>query len=57
MHKCLLIQLSPGDVVKYCGAYRKEFVLCIQIANYLEQIYGTVANKGPDKHYDSKNIL
>ena len=26
-----LIQLSRGDMAKYCGGFRNEFCLCIQI--------------------------
>lgn len=51
MHKSLFIQLNPGDMAKYCGGSREEFGLCIQIANFLEQIHRTLTDIEPDIHF------
>lgn len=41
----------------YENEYKKEFGLCIQVPNFLEQVHRRVANIVPGKHFYSKDIL
>lgn len=44
-------------MTKYYEGYKKEFGLCIQVPNFLEQVHRRVANIGPGKHFYGRDIL